>query len=316
VSSTPIYAPGEPAGSPPAPGAGRGTAGMNDPADARVLGRALKAARHAAGYTQAQLARRAGYARSTVSTAESSGQHASRVFWQRCEQALPGTGTALTARYDRLARLRNASRPQPAADAQTAWQTRDAGQAGQRLNAGTVTDAMTAYQRLGWRAEHAGGRVELVCGTGVEALELPRAAAVIAARWWLHTGGVPDDIRGLPGLPVPQDALAVITAADHWYFLVEPGACPWAAPDLADAPPDEPAPGVVVRWHAGGSRIPAPPSQNGNGQPAAWAYLPPGRIRLADPVALLDLLARAAAVTAHRNLLTLPGGVRVMPARS
>jgi hypothetical protein len=37
-------------------------------------------------------------------------------------------------------------------------------------------------------------------------------------------------------------------------------------------------------------------------------------VRLADPVVLLDLLARAAALTGDRNhVLTLPGGVCVVP---
>jgi DNA-binding XRE family transcriptional regulator len=278
----------------------------------RELGRALKQARRGAGYTQAQLARRTGYARSTVSTAESGGQNAHRVFWERCTDALGGA-TALTARYDQVARQIAAQRPQASAGAACQAHAGD----GRGLDAGTVAEVMAAYRGLGWRAEDAGGRVELVCGTGAEALEVPRAAGVVAVRWWLHTGGVPDEVRGLPGLPSPRDALAVVAAGDRWFFLVQPGACPWAGQDLAGAAPDGNTPGVVVRWHAGGSRVPAPPSRDGNGRPVAWAHPPPASVRLADPVILLDLLARAAALTRHSGrMLTLPGGVRVVPGSS
>jgi hypothetical protein len=74
---------------------------------------------------------------------------------------------------------------------------------------------------------------------------------------------------------------------------------------------------VAVRWHAGGSRIPAPPSLDGHGRRVAWAHPPPNRVRLANPIVLLDLLARAAALTRHRrHLLTFPGGISVAPAAS
>jgi hypothetical protein len=71
----------------------------------------------------------------------------------------------------------------------------------------------------------------------------------------------------------------------------------------------------MVRWHAGGSRIPAPPSRDTHGERVKWAYPPPGRVQLADPIVLLDLLAKAVAVAGHRrHLLTFPGGVSVVPA--
>jgi hypothetical protein len=48
-----------------------------------------------------------------------------------------------------------------------------------------------------------------------------------------------------------------------------------------------------------------------------WAYPPPGLVQLADPIVLLDLLAKAVAVAGHRrHLLTFPGGVSVVPAGS
>src|SRR5215469_17237951 len=94
---------------PVAQAAGREVVGIIDSEGIRALrrdlGRALKEARGAAGYSQAQLARKTGYARSTVSTVESGSQNATRVFWERSDAAL-GTGTALRARYDRLAQRR------------------------------------------------------------------------------------------------------------------------------------------------------------------------------------------------------------------
>jgi transcriptional regulator with XRE-family HTH domain len=271
----------------------------------RELGSALKKARSAAGYSQAQLARRTGYARSTVSTVESGSQNVPRIFWERRDAAL-GTGTAPLRRYDKLARRRISGRHE------------EARQVGRGLDAHVAAEAAGAYRELGWRVEHAGGRVELVGGDGVEALEVPRPAGVVALRWWLHTGGMPDEIRGLPALPGPQDALAVIAAGDRFLFLVQAGACPWVGPDLAVAASPGGTvgqPGAVVCWHADGSRIPAPPSRDSRGHRVAWAYPPPRRVRLADPIVLLDLLAKAAALTGHRrHLLTFPGGISVVPA--
>jgi transcriptional regulator with XRE-family HTH domain len=301
---------------------------MNDSEGTRALrrdlGRALKEARRTAGYSQAQLARKTGYARSTVSTVESGGQNVPRIFWERSDAAL-GTGTALLARYDRLMQRRLAGLSPSAAGAWTHEETR---RARRGLGADIVADAVAAYMRLGWRVHNGDGQVNLVCGKGIEALEVPRPAGVVAVHWWLHTGGAPDEIRRLPALPGPQDALAVIAAGDRYLFLVQAGACPWADPDLADARPwagpdlagaalAGGPPGVAVRWHTDGSRIPAPPSLDRRGRRVAWAYPPPGRLRLANPIILLDLLARAAALTRQRrHLLTFPGGISVAPAAS
>jgi len=290
---------------------------MNDSENVRALrrelGRALKQARGAAGYSQAQLARTTGYARSTVSTVESGGQNVPRAFWERSDAVL-GTGAALVARYDRLTEQRIPRIPPAAVSAGPPPQPR---QAGRGLDSPVMAEAVTAYRQLGWRAEHAGGRVELVCGHGVEALEVPRPAGVVAVHWWLHTGGAADEIRGLPALPGPHGALAVIAAGDRYLFLVQPGACPWTGPDLAVATPAGRPRGVLVRWHAGGSRIPAPPSRGAHAQRAAWAYPPPGLVQLADPIILLDLLAKAVSVAGHRrHLLTFPGGISVVPAAS
>ena len=287
---------------------------MNDSEGIRVLrrelGRALKEARGAAGYSQAQLARKTGYARSTVSTVESGTQNAPRIFWERSDAAL-GAGASLIARYDRLAQGRVTRFPHAAADSGGHGD----GEAGRGLNAGVAAEAIAAYRQQGWPVEHTGGRIELVCGDGVEALEVPQPAGVVAVHWWLHTGGAPDEIRGLPTLPGPRDALAVVAAGDRFLFLVQPGACPWTGPDLAVATPGGGPPGVLVRWHSGGSRIPAPPSRDSRGQRVTWAHPAPGRVRLADPIVLLDLLVKAVALAGHRrHVLTFPGGISVVPA--
>jgi len=231
----------------------------------RELGRALKEARGAAGYSQAQLARKTGYARSTVSTVESGSQNVPRIFWERSDAAL-GAGAALIARYDRLAQGRVARFPHAAAGTGG----HEDGEAGRGLNAGVAAEAAVAYRRQGWQVEHTGGRIELVCGDGVEALEVPRPAGVVAVHWWLHTGGAPDEIRGLPALPGPQDALAVVAAGDRFLFLVQPGACPWVGPDLAVRDPG--------RGRAGGAGALARRRQQDPGPAVAGSPRPAGDV--------------------------------------
>ena len=66
----------------------------------RALGQKLKTARNTAGLSQQQLARRVGYTRSGVSSAESGG-YAARRFYELCDDALKTSGT-LAADYDAM----------------------------------------------------------------------------------------------------------------------------------------------------------------------------------------------------------------------
>jgi hypothetical protein len=84
------------------PGANEpGTAEPDDgkPATRRELGQALRAARRDAGMTQARLAARIGYARSTISNAESGSMGVSRSFWEAADGGL-ATGGKLSAMHE------------------------------------------------------------------------------------------------------------------------------------------------------------------------------------------------------------------------
>jgi hypothetical protein len=176
----------------------------------------------------------------------------------------------------------------------------------------------------------------------VDALELPLAPGLLAATLWLHSRGRADEAAGLPPLPDPAQSLAVITAGKRCFFLVASGCCPWASgaparagnspvaqagnpgrpagdPGRAAADPGRAAGaergGPVIRWHADGGRILVPPSRLPGGGRAAWACLPALPMVPPPPAALLTLLATAAAAaSAHPAALTLPGGVRLVPA--
>ena len=289
----------------------------------RELGRQLAAWRHAADFTQAQLARQAGYARSTVSTVESGSQHVLRIFWERCDAAL-GTGQLLAIAYDRLQERQAELRRAEAVRIRESSAARlEASRRGKRRpDLGPVSIA--EYGQLGWMTEEHGGRLELVTGTVVDALELQRPAGMLAVQWWLGSDGVADKIRGLPALPHPDEALAVIAAGPRFFFLVAAGAFPWdeevrnapAASIPAASTPNGDA--IAIRWHARGSRIPAPPGPTADSSPVTWVHVPvltAEAPRLANPITLLDMLAKAA--TAVRNqptALTLPGGILAVPA--
>jgi len=269
----------------------------------RQLGRRLAAARKDAGYGQREFASRISYARSTLSTVESGIQRAGRGFWQSCDRALR-TGREFEAGYDRI-------RAQQAAEELTGpppapVQERD------RLPAATLDEALRAYQALGWTVATDAGTAALVTGTTLDGLEVPRAAGILAASWWQATAGTADQVRGLPALPDPRQALAMIACADRCYFLVAAGAFPWPCLPVSRAPGAAGRPGVI--WHSCGSKIPAPPGTGPGGEPVTWAWQPSGRVRLASPVMLLDLLAKAVAATRQQPAaLSLPGDVCVVP---
>jgi transcriptional regulator with XRE-family HTH domain len=270
----------------------------------RQLGRRLAAARKDAGYAQREFATRINYARSTLSTVESGIQRAGRDFWQACDRVLR-TGRDFEAAYDRIraqqaAEHRNPPPPTP-------------GQECDRLPAATLDEAAQAYQALGWPMVTDAETAALVTGAALDALEVPRAAGILAASWWRATAGAADQVRGLPGLPDPRQALAVIASADRWYFLASAGAFPWPRlPPGSEVPGPSEAP--VVIWHSCGSQIPAPPGTGRDGQPANWAWVPSEPVQLASAVMLLDLLAKAVAATRQQPpALSLRSDVRVVP---
>jgi transcriptional regulator with XRE-family HTH domain len=97
----------------------------------RTLGQKLKATRNAAGLSQQQLARRVGYTRSGVSSAESGG-YAARHFYELCDDALK-TGGTLAADHDVIS--------QHLADAQTAHAAAEFGEPRMKVVVGYVRGA-------------------------------------------------------------------------------------------------------------------------------------------------------------------------------
>jgi hypothetical protein len=260
----------------------------------RELGRRLAARRAAAGFTQEELARRAGYSRSAISTAELGIRPGSLQFWARCDAAL-GMGGELAAARGSMSEARA---PGPGGGMFAAAD-------GQVLVAGPGT--ADDYRALGWTADSdASGKLTLVTGAAIDVLEVARPAGLLAAGWWTSSQGVPDLIRGLPALPDPAAALALIDDGRRCWFVTRAGECPWApwtVPGAADGR-------SVIRWHSHGSRVPAPPAG------ASWAHPPHRCMRLPSAVALLDLLVKAAAVAGGPAALTFPGGVIAVPGHS
>jgi transcriptional regulator with XRE-family HTH domain len=83
------------------------------------LGRQLATWRHAAGLTQAELARRVFYARSAVAGMEIGREHLARRFWERADEALRAGGVLLKG-YDEVEELvRERHRQQALAQART-----------------------------------------------------------------------------------------------------------------------------------------------------------------------------------------------------
>ena len=287
----------------------------------REMGRELRARRLAAGWSQEELARRTGKSRSTISTIESAaGGAASRSFWQACDQVL-GTRGRFSRNWDQVqqqvdavrARARSALRQAAGPPGRT---TQDRHLEALRALAGpqSVAQARDAYARLGWPVTPDRASLGLATGTVADALELPRPAGLLAMAWWLDSRGAADEIHGLPALPPPDQALAVISAGPRCFFLARAGACPWPCSVPAGEDGDAIAP--VIGWHAAGSTVPLPPGPDADGQGAEWAHLPSRSLRLASPFVLLELLAKAAAsLTYHPDRLALSGGVQAGPAR-
>ena len=277
----------------------------------RELGRQLAARRVAAGYAQRELGALVGYSRTAIANAETGGTATGRRLWEAADAVL-GTGELFARGHDRI-------RAQVAAEAQVRAQRLVPAQDPQQLGDGGLaslapSQAHQAYRDRGWPVDQdPDGRLWLVTGTMIDALEVPHLAGMVAMGWWLYTRGVPDPIRGLPALPDPASALAVISTGARCYFLARSGACPWTGHDTRAAGTAGAARAAVVRWHAGGGRVPAPPSPLDDEGQARWAHAPSGGAPLASPMALLHLLAQAAA-TSDAAGLVLPGGVRTVPA--
>jgi transcriptional regulator with XRE-family HTH domain len=278
----------------------------------RDLGRQLAERRKAAGYVQREFGALVGYSRTAVANAETGHARIGRQLWERADRVL-GTGELFACGFERIRARASAAALAAAtvAPADDSWPAGSAAEPG-GLASPAPAGARLACRERGWPAEEdPDGRLWLVTGTVIDALEVPRAAGMVAVAWWLYTRGVPDEIRGLPALPDPATALAAIAAGERCYFLARSGASPWTRRDAAEAGVTG---GGTVRWHAGGSRVLAPPSPVPGGDHAAWAHAPSAGGRLASPMALLHLLAQAVTATRYSHGLVLPGGVRAVPA--
>jgi hypothetical protein len=179
-----------------------------------------------------------------------------------------------------------------------------------------LAGALAEYRQLGWPVTERPGGIALVTGTVIDALEVCRAAGVIAVHSWLEGGGREDIVRGLPALPSPTACLAAIDAGDRWYILTRSGASPWTAPVPRRDDRGRTSFHGGVCWHAGTSSVPLPPSPlaSPGAGPVTWAALPRPALRLAPPVMVLHLLGRAAAMARDPGALALPGGALVTPA--
>ena len=289
----------------------------------RELGRELKERRRAAGLSQSELARLTGRSRSLVSTLESAtGGAAGLGFWRRCDEVLR-TGGRFARRWLQIQREVEAERTRAAAarrDAAGRPPGDSPASALRALAAGSLgaAEAEVAYQRLGWPLVPGPGGPALRTGEVADALEVPRRAGWLAITWWLDSGGAADPVRGLPGLPSPREALAVVDAGDTLYFLARAGSSPWpdaAAPRRPAGRVTAPVTAPVIGWHSAGGAVPLPPAASRGGRPARWEHVPGRASALASPFALLDLLAKALAATAPEpGGITLTPGVLVVPA--
>jgi transcriptional regulator with XRE-family HTH domain len=280
----------------------------------RELGGQLAARRKAAGYLQRELATLVGYSRTAIANAETGAASSGRQMWERADQVL-GTGELFARGYDRIQTRMAAESRVSARRLESAARQPQTPQPIDGLESLTPGQARQACLERGWPVqEDTGGGLRLVTGTAIDVLEVPRQAGLVAMSWWLYTRGVPDEIRGLPALPDPAAALAVISAGSVCYFLTRSGACPWTSRDIGPAGAADPAWPVVVRWHADDGYVPAPPSRLDGGERAVWAHVPAAGGQLVSPMALLHVLAQATAATREGAGLLLPGGVRAVPA--
>lgn len=271
------------------------------------MGRELAARRRAAGLSQQRLAELTGsYSRSVVAHAENGRDDVGGGFWRAADRLLGAGG--LFAGLDEEMRVCL----EPARQA-----TFRAGDSGQEVRCGAVLRsaepdrALAAYRRLGWPVAAGGDLVELLAGRTADVLEVGRAAGMVAAGAWLETARGEGTARAVPRLPAPEGTLAVIEAGDRWFFLVRTGfPVPWVTGDRGAAAA---AAEADVRWHSAGGRVALPPSKAGR-VAARWAYLPQALLRPAPPLAVLDLLGWAVAVTRAPGRLLLPGGAAVAAA--
>ena len=111
----------------------------------RELGRQLAALRRQAGLTQADLAGRAGFSRSTVSVAEIGRQAHAREFWAACDKAL-GTGRVLTDGFTQIEAVRGTQQRAAARAAQEAREAQALAALAEARQRGRIDAAVTAVQ--------------------------------------------------------------------------------------------------------------------------------------------------------------------------
>jgi hypothetical protein len=262
------------------------------------MGRDLARRRRAAGLSQEQLAALAGYSRATVSHAELGADDVAGGLWAAADRVL-GTGGLFAGLHEQV--RQECLEPGRRAAVR-------AGGTGigceLALKAAEPGQALAAYRRRGWPVAARGEVLELLAGRWAEVLEVGRTAGQVAAGAWLESVRPGGAACGLPRLPAPEAALAVIDAGDRWFFLIRSG---FPVPTSGHA-----GGGAEIFWHSAGGRVPLPPSRAGRA--VRWAHLPAAVLDLAPPLAVLDLLGWAVAMTAVPGRLRLPGGAVVAPA--
>lgn len=271
------------------------------------MGRELARRRKEAGLSQEDLAALTGrYSRSMVSHAELGADRVARRFWEAADRIL-GTRGLFAGLHDEL---RGCLEPVKEA---AAWAAGPGLRCELALKAAQPDRALAGYRRLGWPVAARADVAELLTGRAADALEVSRPAGEVAAGAWLESGGADGVVRGVPGLPAPEGALAVIEAGGRWFFLVRPG-FPWqgSRDRVRPAGGEDTA---EVLWHSAGGRVPLPPSKAG-ASAARWAYLPAAVLHPAPPLAVLGLLGWAVASTRVPGRLQLPGGAFAAPAGS